>query len=109
MFEIEKLNLSQSDIPAVTHVDYSTRIQSVHCDTNPRYAAPISAFKATTGCAAIVYINFNVRGEPIVCTPEHVFRCLVGTDMLTVENGLRRKEDQEFSLRMDYARAFEPD
>ena len=109
MFGIEKLNLSRSDIPAVTHVDYSARIQIVHRDTNPRYDTLISAFKATTGCAVIVNTSFNVRGEPIVCTPEHVLRCLMGTDMLTVENCLRRKEDQEVSLRIDYARAFEPD
>jgi carbamoyltransferase len=106
---IEKLNLSRSDIPAVTHVDYSARIQTVHRDTNPRYDALISAFKATTGCAVIVNTSFNVRGETFECTPEQALHCLMRIDVLAVENCLRCKEDQDVSLRADYAQAFEPD
>lgn len=109
LFGIEKLNLSRSDAPAVRHFDYSARIQTVHRDTNPRYDALISAFKTIAGCPVIVNRSFNVRGEPIVCTPEHAFRCLMGTDMLAVENCLRRKEDQDVSLRVGHAQAFEPD
>lgn len=81
LFGIEKLNVPRSDIPAVTHVDYSARIQTVHKETNPRYHALISAYKAKTGCPVLVNTSFNVRDEPIVCTPEDAFRCFMGTEI----------------------------
>jgi carbamoyltransferase len=111
LFGIEKLNIPRSDIPAVTHVDYSARIQTVHADTNPRYHAVISRFKALTGCPVLVNTSFNVRGEPIVCTPEDAFRCFMGTEieMLVVGNCVLRKEDQDFALRRDYKNEFELD
>ena len=94
LFGIDKLNVARSDIPAVTHVDYSARVQTVHADTNPRYHALISSFKAKTGCPVLVNTSFNVRGEPIVCTPEDAFRCFMGNDieMLVVGNCMLRKE-----------------
>jgi carbamoyltransferase len=96
LFGIEKLNIARSDIPAVTHVDYSARLQTVHRETNPRYHALISAFKAITGCPVLVNTSFNVRGEPIVCTPEDAFRCFMGTglDVLAIGNCFLRKQDQ---------------
>src|SRR5205823_11937082 len=81
LFGIDKLNVVRSDIPAVTHVDYSARVQTVERDTNPRYHALLSAFKARSGCGVLVNTSFNVRGEPIVCTPEDAFRCFMGTDI----------------------------
>jgi len=111
LFGIAKLNIPRSDIPAVTHVDYSARIQTVHSDTNPRYHALISAFKAKTGCPVIVNTSFNVRGEPIVGTPEDAFRCFMGTEIevLAVGNCLLRKEAQDPALKRDYKNAFELD
>jgi carbamoyltransferase len=111
LFGIAKLNVPRSDIPAVTHVDYSARIQTVHRDTNPRYHALISAFKGKTGCPVIVNTSFNVRGEPIVCTPEDAFRCFMGTEIeaLAVGNCFLRKEDQNAALRLNYETAFEMD
>ena len=111
LFGIEKLNVARSDIPAVTHVDYSARIQTVHAETNPRYHALISAFKKRTGCPVVVNTSFNVRGEPIVNTPEDAFRCFMGTDMevLVVGNCFLRKEDQDPALKLDYKGAFELD
>ncbi len=111
LFGIEKLNVPRSDIPAVTHVDYSARIQTVHADTNPRYHALISGFKAATGCPVLVNTSFNVRGEPIVCTPEDAFRCFMGSDIevLVVGNCYLRKEDQDPALKLDYKDAFELD
>lgn len=111
LFGIEKLNVPRSEIPAVTHIDYSARIQTVHADTNPRYHALISAFKHQTGCPVIVNTSFNVRGEPIVCTPEDAFRCFMGTEIevLVVGNCFLRKEDQEPSLKLKYETAFELD
>ena len=104
LFGIDKLNVPRSSIPAVTHVDYSARIQTVHRDTNPRYHALISRFKALTGCPVIVNTSFNVRGEPIVCTPEDAFRCFMGTEIevLAVGNCFLRKEDQNPALRQRY-------
>ena len=104
LFGIEKLNVPRSTIPAVTHVDYSARIQTVHRETNPRYHALLSAFKERTGCPVLVNTSFNVRGEPIVCTPEDAFRCFMGTDIevLVAENCLLRKEDQDPRWRRDY-------
>ncbi len=111
LFGIDKLNIVRSDIPAVTHVDYSARVQTVHADTNPRYHALISAFKAITGCPVIVNTSFNVRGEPIVCTPEDAWRCFMGTDIeaLAVGNCWLVKDDQDPTLKLDYKRAFELD
>ena len=88
LFGIDKLNVPRSEIPAVTHVDYSARIQTVHHETNPRFHALISAFKPITGCPVLVNTSFNVRGEPIVCTPEDAFRCFMGTeiDVLAIGN-----------------------
>ena len=103
--------MPRSSIPAVTHVDGSARIQTVHRETNPRYHALISRFKALTGCPVVVNTSFNVRGEPIVCTPEDAFRCFMGTDIdaLAVGNCFLRKEDQDPALGRRYERTFEPD
>lgn len=111
LFGIEKLNVPRSSIPAVTHVDYSARIQTVHEDTNPKYYALIRRFKALTGCPVIVNTSFNVRGEPIVNTPEDAFRCLMGTEieMLAVGNCIIRKELQDPSLAENYMEKYELD
>lgn len=111
LFGIEKLNVVRSELPAVTHVDYSARIQTVHEETNPRYHALINAFKAKTGCPVVVNTSFNVRGEPIVGTPEDAFRCFMGTDIevLVVGNCFLRKEDQDPALKLDYKNSFELD
>ena len=111
LFGIDKLNVPRSDIPAVTHVDYSARIQTVHRETNPRYHALITRFKALTGCPVLVNTSFNVRGEPIVCTPEDAFRCFMGSeiDLLAIGNCLLRKEDQDPARRLDYRHRFDPD
>ncbi len=111
LFGIEKLNIPRSEIPAVTHVDYSARVQTVHQETNPRYHSLISAFKRETGCPVIVNTSFNVRGEPIVCTPEDAFRCFMGTeiDALAIGNCFLRKEAQDPSLKRDYKDSFELD
>ncbi|HKW39228.1 MAG TPA: carbamoyltransferase [Burkholderiales bacterium] len=111
LFGIQKLNVPRSSIPAVTHVDYSARIQTVHEETNPRYHALISAFNARTGCPVLVNTSFNVRGEPIVCTPEDAFGCFMGTEIevLAVGNCYLRKADQNTALRKNYETAFELD
>lgn len=111
LFGITKLNVPRSEIPAVTHVDYSARIQTVHADTNPRYHALISAFKKQTGCPVIVNTSFNVRGEPIVCTPEEAFGCFMGTelDALAIGNCWLDKTQQNTALRTRYEGAFELD
>ena len=111
LFGIQKLNVPRSSIPAVTHVDYSARIQTVHRDTNPRYHALLSAFKTRTGCPVIVNTSFNVRGEPIVLTPEDAFRCFMGThiEVLAAGNCFLLKEDQNPRLRQDYRNALSPD
>jgi carbamoyltransferase len=111
LFGIDKLNVSRSEIPAVTHVDYSARVQTVHADTNPRFHALITAFKARTGCPVLVNTSFNVRGEPIVGTPEDAFRCFMGSDieLLVIGNCLLRKEEQNPALKLDYKEAFELD
>jgi carbamoyltransferase len=100
LFGIDRLNTIRSQIPAVTHVDMSARIQTVHKETNPRYHALLSAFKARTGCPILVNTSFNVRSEPIVCTPEDAFRCFMGTEieLLVAGNCIARKEDQDPSL-----------
>lgn len=111
LFGIAKLNVPRSDIPAVTHVDYSARVQTVHRDTNPRYHELLSEFERRTGCAVLVNTSFNVRGEPIVCTPEDAFRCFMGTEIetLAVGNCFLRKEDQDPALKRNYETAFELD
>jgi carbamoyltransferase len=111
LFGIDKLNVPRSDIPAVTHVDYSARIQTVHAETNPRYHALLKAWKARTGCSVLVNTSFNVRGEPIVNTPEDAFRCFMGTEMETLVAGncLMRKDRQNPALAKDYKHKFELD
>jgi carbamoyltransferase len=111
LFGIEKLNVPRSDIPAVTHVDYSARIQTVHEETNPRYHALLKSFKAKTSCPVIINTSFNVRGEPIVHTPEDAFRCFMGSEIerLAVGNCFLRKEAQNPNLKLDYKNAFELD
>jgi carbamoyltransferase len=107
----DRVNGVRSDIPAVTHVDYSARLQTVHRETNPRYHALITAFKERTGCPVLVNTSFNVRGEPIACTPEDAFRCLMGTEIevLVAGNCLLRKEHQDPALKLDYRNVFDPD
>jgi carbamoyltransferase len=97
LFGIDKLNILRSEIPAVTHVDYSACIQTVHFDTNPRFHALSERFKTKTGCPVLVNTSFNLRGEPIVCTPEDAFRCFMSNDieLLVVGNCLLRKEKQK--------------
>jgi carbamoyltransferase len=111
LFGIDKLNVPRSSIPAVTHVDYSARVQTVHAETNPLYHRLISRFKARTGCPVLVNTSFNVRGEPLVCTPEDAFHCFMGTgiEVLVIGNCLLRKEEQNAALLRDYKSAFEPD
>jgi len=111
LFGIDKLNVPRSSIPAVTHVDYSARVQTVHRETNPRFHALISSFRSKTGCPVIVNTSFNVRGEPIVCTPEDAFRCFMGTelDTLAIGNCLLRKAAQDRKLASRYEGAFAPD
>lgn len=111
LFGIKKLNVPRSDIPAVTHVDYSARIQTVHQETNPRYHALLRRFHERTGCPVIVNTSFNVRGEPIVGSPEDAFRCFMGSeiDLLAVGNCYLRKEDQNPALKLHYENRFTPD
>jgi carbamoyltransferase len=111
LFGIDKLNVPRSSIPAVTHVDYSARIQTVHASTNPRYHELIRRFGLLSGCPVVVNTSFNVRGEPIVCTPEDAFRCFMGTEIevLAVGNCLLRKPEQDPSLKRNYESAFELD
>lgn len=111
LFGIDKLNVPRSTIPAVTHVDYSARIQTVHAETNPRYHRLISRFKALTGCPVLVNTSFNVRGEPIVCNATDAFRCFMGSEieLLVVGDCLLRKEAQDPALKLDYKDAFELD
>ena len=111
LFGIDKLNIVRSTIPAVTHVDYSARIQTVHRETNPRYHALISAFNAKTGCPVVVNTSFNVRGEPIINTPEDAFRCFMGTDLdvLVVGNAFLVKDRQNPALKENYETKYELD
>jgi len=111
LFGIDKLNVPRSSIPAVTHVDYSARVQTVHRETNPRYYDLIRRFKALTGCPVIVNTSFNVRGEPIVGSPEDAFRCFMGTEIesLAVGNCFLQKEAQNPALKQNYENAFELD
>ncbi len=111
LFGINKLNTVRSEIPAVTHVDYSARVQTVHRDTNPRYWSLLQAFRQRTGCPVLVNTSFNVRGEPIVCDASDAFRCFMGTgiEVLVAGNCYLRKEDQDPSLKREYKDAFVPD
>jgi carbamoyltransferase len=111
LFGIDRLNVPRSEIPAVTHVDYSARIQTVSRQTNPRYHALISRFRDLTGCPVVVNTSFNVRGEPIVCTASDAFRCFMGSEIetLIVGNCVLQKEDQNPGLKLDYKGAFDLD
>ena len=111
LFGIDKLNIKRSGIPAVTHVDYSARVQTVDKDTNRRYYDLISKFKQKTGCPVIVNTSFNVRGEPIVNTPKDAFNCFMGTDLdfLVIGNCILYKKEQNPELKKNYATEFEPD
>lgn len=111
LFGINKLNVVRSSIPAVTHVDYSARVQTVHRETNPLYHELIARFHTLTNCPVLVNTSFNVRSEPIVCTPEDAFRCFMGTeiDLLVVGNAVLSKQEQDRSLKKDYKDNFELD
>ncbi|MDA9855059.1 carbamoyltransferase [Paracoccaceae bacterium] len=111
LFGIDKLNVPRSSVPAITHVDYSARIQTVHADTNPKYHAVISKFKEKTGCPLVVNTSFNVRGEPIICTPTDAFRCFMGTDMdmLAIGNYVLDKALQDEALKENYEERYELD
>ena len=111
LFGIDKLNIKRSSIPAVTHVDYSARIQTVHQDTNQKYYKLIKKFKETSGCPIIVNTSFNVRGEPMVCTVEDAFNCFMGTklDVLVCEDFILYKDKQSTDLSLDYKNKFEKD
>ena len=111
LFGIDKLNVPRSSVPAITHVDYSARIQTVHADTNPRYHAVISKFKEKTGCPIVVNTSFNVRGEPIICTPTDAFRCFMGTEMdvLSIGSYILYKEEQDETLKENYEEHYELD
>ncbi len=111
LFGIDKLNVPRSQVPAITHVDYSARLQTVHVETNPKYYSLINSFFKKTGCPILVNTSFNVRGEPIVCTPEDAFRCFMGTelDALVIENYLLLKDDQSLDLLENYEEKYELD
>ena len=111
LFGIDKLNIKRSSIPAVTHVDYSARIQTVHEETNPKYYKLIKKFKEITNCPILVNTSFNIRGEPIVCTIEDAFKCFMGTnlDILVCENFILYKKKQSKDLLKDYKNKFELD
>jgi carbamoyltransferase len=111
LFGIEKLNVKKSIIPAITHVDYSARVQTVHEETNPKYYQLIKEFKNLTNCPVLVNTSFNVRGEPIVCSVDDAFNCFMGTnlDILVIENFILFKDDQDKSLLQDYKNKFELD
>ena len=111
LFGIEKLNVVRSSVPAITHVDYSARIQTVHADTNPRYHALIAKFKEKTGCPLVVNTSFNVRGEPIICSPTDAFKCFMGTkmDLLAVGNYVLHKKYQDEALKVNYEERYELD
>ena len=104
LFGIEKLNIPRSDIPAITHIDYSARVQTVHSETNPTYHSLINKFYEITGCPVLVNTSFNVRGEPIVCSPEDAFKCFMGTelDLLVIEDFVLLKNEQNQNLKEDY-------
>ena len=111
LFGIDKLNVKRSSIPAVTHVDYSARIQTVHKETNTKYYKLLKKFKEITGCPLLVNTSFNIRGEPIVCSIEDSFKCFMGTDLdiLVCENYILYKEQQDKKLKKNYQSNFELD
>jgi carbamoyltransferase len=111
VFGIDQLNVPRSDIPAVTHVDYTARIQTVHREMNPRFHALLERFRDRTGCPVLVNTSFNVRGEPIVCTPEDAFRCFMGSEIeaLAIGGCWLEKSQQDPALARDYRGAFAPD
>ena len=112
LWGIDLLNVPRSDVPAITHIDYSARIQTVHEETNPRYYKLLKAFEAKTGCGVLVNTSFNVRGEPIVCTPEDGYRCFMRTEMdvLVLENFLLYKTDQKPAVEdTDWKKEYELD
>ena len=111
LFGIDRLNLARSEIPAVTHVDYSARIQTVHPETNALFHALLKSFKTRTGCPVLVNTSFNVRGEPIVCTPEDAYRCFMGCgiERLAIGRCYLEKESQDPALAVSYKEAFAPD
>ncbi len=111
LFGIDKLNVPRSSVPAITHVDYSARIQTVHADTNKRYHDVISKFKEKTGCPLVVNTSFNVRGEPIICTPTDAYKCFMGTEMdvLVIGNYILYKEQQDELLKENYKERYEMD
>jgi carbamoyltransferase len=112
LWGIDLLNVPRTDIPAVTHVDYSARIQTVHEDTNPRYYGLLKEFERKTGCGVVVNTSFNVRGEPIVCSPEDAYRCFMRTEMdvLVLENCVLYKDKQKPLVRdSDWKKEFELD
>ena len=111
LFGIDKLNIPRSTVPAITHVDYSARIQTVHADTNPKYHALITKFKDLSGCPIVVNTSFNVRGEPIICSPSDAFNCFMGTDLdvLAIGSFLLLKKDQNDNLKRNYKNKYELD
>jgi carbamoyltransferase len=111
LFGIEKLNVPRSLVPAITHVDYSARIQTVHADTNSKYHALLNHFNNMTGCPLVVNTSFNVRGEPIVCTPTDAFRCFMGTelDILAIGDYLLFKTEQDSALKDNYEERYDLD
>jgi len=111
LFGIDKLNIPRSEIPAITHVDYSARIQTVNKETNPLYHSLIYNFKEKTGCPVVVNTSFNVRGEPIVCTPFDAFKCFMGTDLdiLAIGDFFLIKSDQDINLIEKYEGRYELD
>ena len=111
LFGIEKLNIPRSLVPAVTHVDYSARIQTVHKDTNPKYHELLSNFFIKTGCPILINTSFNIRGEPIVCTATDAFKCFMGTglDILVIDNFILYKNDQSINLQKNYSNKYELD
>ena len=111
LFGIEKLNVSRSLVPAITHVDYTARVQTVHKETNARYHNLISKFNEKTGCPILVNTSFNVRGEPIVCSPVDAFKCFMGTDLdiLVVGNYFLEKHEQDIALKTNYEHVYDLD
>ena len=111
LFGLDKLALVRSTISAVTHVDFSARVQTVHHETNPLFHRLLTRFKALTGCAVLVNTSFNIRGEPIVCTPQDALRCWMGTEIewLVIGNSILRKEDQPHGMAGDYRHLYGPD
>ncbi len=108
LFGIDKLNVSRSLVPAITHVDYSSRIQTVDIQTNPTYHSIITNFKKKTGCPIVINTSFNIRGEPIVCSPTDAFQCFMGTglDILVINNYFLKKEQQKINLSKNYKRKY---